>query len=379
MEPIQAPIVKKVEVGQVEAYLNDPTKLVVVQTAPAVRVSLGEFFGMPVGTVVTGKMVASLKALGFKAVFDTDLGADITIWEEAMEFLKKVQNNGPYPLFNSCCIGWLMQARNNYSDLIPLISTAKSPVGMLGSVVKTYYAQKANWDPKDIVVVSVVPCILKKQEAQLPFNTTNGLYDVDISLTTKDLAGMIAEKKLDFASLPDQPFDNPLGESTGGGTIFGRSGGVLEAAIRTAYYWYDKTIDPKPLDFKVSSLSSDIMEAPIHLAGKDLWVAHTGLIGVKKIAQLIRADLCPYAFVEVMACPGGCIMGAGQPIHLPKEGIDNRQIRELRRQALNGIDQKQPRRVSALNPDVNRVYNILFDSKAGSEKAEVQLHRSYNK
>lgn len=371
------PVQKKIEVAQIELAMQDKSKLVVVQTAPSVRVALGELFGRPIGEDVTGKMVTSLKRLGFHAVFDTDLGADITIWEEAMEFLDKLKNNKPLPMFTSCCSGWLLQAQNQYADLMPQVSTSKSPVGMLGSFVKTYYAQKINFDPHNILVVSVVPCLLKAKEAQLPFNKTNGMNDVDYSITTKDLANMIMDHNIDFNTLEDSDFDNPLGESTGGGVIFGRSGGVLESCIRTAFYWNDQTIFTDNLTFQVSSLSSDIKEACIKLNGKEYWVAHCGLMGVKKIAQLVRVGLCPYCLVEVMACPGGCIMGAGQPIHLPKEGYTNQEIRTIRAESLNKADINKPVRVSALNSEVQAVYDAIYDGKAGSEKAEENLHRVY--
>ncbi len=370
---------KKIEVSQVEELLKDESKVVIVQTAPSVRVSLGEMFGGSVGEVVTGKMVSALRLLGFRYVFDTDFGADITIWEEAMEFLRRVQRGGPYPQFNSCCIGWLSFADRTFHDFFSkgLISTVKSPIGCLGSVAKTFFANKLGIDPQNVIVVAVVPCILKKNENALPYNKTNGYFDVDYCWTTKDLGNLLSERGIDFASLPDSDFDNPLGESTGGGTIFGRSGGVLEAIIRTAIYYDRQSVDASDVVFSQGSLSPDIQECHFRLAGQDLSACHCGMQGARLLANLAKDGKCPYHFVEVMACPGGCIMGAGQPMHLPAEGISPLEVRRLRSANLNAIDHGQEIRVSALNPSVKKVYDAIYDGKAGSEKAEHALHRRY--
>lgn len=359
--------------------LKDPSKIVVVQTAPAVRVSLGESFGLPIGSKVTGKMVASLRKIGFKYVFDTDFGADITIWEEANEFYNKLVNNEKLPMFTSCCIGWLNMASKVYKDVVmPLISTTKSPIGCLGAIVKTYFAEKNNFDPKNIVNIAVVPCVLKAQENVLPYNKVNGIPDVDICITTKDLASIIQYLDIDFNSLNDEEFDNPLGESSGGGTIFGRSGGVMEAAVRSAMYIDNKTIFTSKIPFKPSSYSPDIMEASVTIAGKEVNICHCGMMGVRKIVDLIKSNQCPYHFVEVMACPGGCVMGAGQPVHLPKEGVTPIQVRQLRANGLNDIEANQEYRVSMLNPSAKKVYDEYFEGKPGSHKAEEILHRDYS-
>lgn len=373
------PAPKKPEISSVEELLKDPTKVVVVQTAPSVRVSLGELFGGPVGEKVTGKMVAALRQIGFKYVFDTDFGADITIWEEAMEFLRRVKKGGPYPQFNSCCIGWLTTAQRTFPEFFKagLISTVKSPIGCLGSVAKTYFAKKLGVDPANVVVVAVVPCILKKNENALPYNKTNGLADVDYCWTTKDLGAVIKERGIDFNALEDSEFDNPLGESTGGGTIFGRSGGVLEAIIRTAIYYDRKSVDASDVTFTPSKLSPDIQECHFELCGVPMTACHCGNIGARLIGNLVKEGKCPYNFVEVMACPGGCIMGAGQPMHLPAEGISLLTARQMRSASLNNIDHGQEIRVSALNPSVQKVYDEIYDGEAGSEKAEKALHRSY--
>lgn len=376
MEKILKPVSPSVK--EVYAALNDPNKYVIVQTAPSVRVALGELFNLPIGTKVTGKMVASLRRLGFKAVFDTDLGADITIWEESNEFLQKVLKGGPFPQFTSCCIGWINMAGKVYKDtVLPLLSTTKSPIGCLGSVAKTFYANRINVKPENIVDVAVVPCVLKTQENKLPYNKTNNIPDVDICITTKDLGVMIENASIDFNSLPDEDFDNPLGESTGGGTIFGRSGGVMEAAIRNAIYLSTKEKFTSKIEFKPSSFSPDIQEAEVVVANKKLLVCHCGMMGVRKIVDLIKANQCPYHFVEVMACPGGCIMGAGQPMHMPKEVLPA-QVKLLRTKGLNDIDESQEFRISALNKSIQEVYNEIFDGKPGSEKAEHDLHRDYS-
>jgi len=357
--------------------MKDPNKYVVVQVAPACRVALGELFNMQVGTVVTSKMVESLKLLGFKAVFDTNFGADVTIMEESAEFYERVKNNGPFPQFTSCCIGWLNMASRMYKDVVmPLISTTKSPIGCLGSIIKNFYAKKVNVKREDMVVVSIVPCVLKALENKLPYNKTDGIDDVDYCLTTKDLGVMIENANIDFANLKGQEFDSPLGEASGGGIIFGRSGGVMEAAIRNAIYMEKGEIFNQSIEFKSSSISSDIMESEITLLGKQIKICHCGMVGVKAIVELIKTNNCPYHFIEVMACPGGCIMGAGQPMHLPKEILPN-QVKQMRCAGLNNLDENASYRVSSLNKSVMKVYEEIYDNKVFGEKAENALHRKY--
>ena len=377
MDNVAKPL-KKLEVSQVEELLKDSSKVVIVQTAPAVRVSLGEMFSLPIGTKVKGKMITALRKIGFSAVFDTDFGADLTVVEESAEFLKRIKKGGPYPQFNSCCIGWVQLAIRAYQNFFDgLISTVKSPLGCFGAVARKYYAAKKFINPEDLVVVSIVPCILKKNENQLPYNTTDGFFDVDYTWTTKDLANHIMERGIDFNSLEDGEFDDPLGESTGGATIFGRSGGVLEAIIRTSIYLDTGKVFTDDLVFTPSPLSADIKECTITLAGQEIKVCHCGMVGAKLISSLVQQGNCPYHFVEVMACPGGCIMGAGQPMHLPKEGVTPQQVRDLRSSALNDIDHSQEIRVSALNKSLLKVYDAIFDGEFGSKKAEEVLHRRY--
>lgn len=379
MENVQSKPMKKLEVSQVEELLKNPDKVVIVQTAPSVRVSLGEMFGGKIGEKVTGKMVSALRRIGFRYVFDTDFGADITIWEEAQEFLERVKKGGPYPQFNSCCIGWLSFADRTFHDFFKdgLISSVKSPIGCLGSVAKTYFADRIGVSPENIVVVAVVPCILKKNENALPYNKTNDLYDVDYCWTTKDLGNLIAERGIDFNALEDGEFDNPLGESTGGGTIFGRSGGVLEAIIRNAIYFDRKTTLAEDVEFVPSPLSPDILDCHFRISGQEMLACRCGMVGARLIGNLVKEGKCPYHFVEVMACPGGCIMGAGQPMHLPAEGIPATEVRRLRTESLNAIDHSQEIRICALNSSVQKVYDAIYDGKPGSEKAEKALHRRY--
>ncbi len=377
MENIQNKPTKKIEVGLVEEYLNDPEKVVIVQTAPSVRVALGEMFGMVPGTAVTGKMVKALREIGFKYVFDTDFGADITIWEESMEFLKRLKGEGPLPQFSSCCIGWLATVERTYKDLFPHVSTTKSPIGCLGSVAKTYFANKIGVNPNNIIVVAVVPCILKKNENALPYNKTNYIFDVDFCWTTKDLGALIQEKGIDFNSLEDSKFDDPLGESTSSGTVFGRSGGVLESLLRCAIYFDSHQVYDGPIEFKQSDLAPDIMEADVRVAGRDIKVCYSGMLGIRKLTEQVRNHECKYDFIEVMACPGGCIMGAGQPMHLPSEGLNPNQIRTMRINGLNAIASGQSKHVSALNQSVMKIYDEMFDSEAGSKHAEENLHRKY--
>ncbi len=365
----------KVDVAQVLDLLADKRKVVIAQTAPSVRVALGEPFSLPIGADVTKKMVTALRRVGFAAVFDTNFGADCTIVEESTEFLKKLREGGPFPQFTSCCIGWVSLAERTYHELLPFISSTKSPLGCLGSIAKTYYASLLNRSPKDIVVVSIVPCILKKNENKLPYNTTDGIPDVDFSLTTKELASILYLEDIDFKNLPDGEFDSPIGESTGSGMVFGIQGGVLESCLRCAEYYDSGRKNLDQFVFTPSAYSPDIKETKFLFHGKEYLACKTGLAGIRVIYEQVKNNTCPYALIEVMACPGGCIMGAGQPLHLPSEGISPLKVKELRTETVKEITASYKNQISAENESLGKVYETLFDGKPGSEKALANLHR----
>ena len=356
--------------------LNDPSKHVIVQTAPAVRVGLGEEFGLPVGSIVTGKMVAALKRLGFDGVFDTNFTADLTIMEEATEFLDHYGKKENLPLITSCSPGWIKFAEYYYPDMLSHISTCKSPQGMFGSVAKTYYAEKMGIDPKDIVVVSIMPCTAKKFEAQrMDHTAVEGLADIDVVLTTRELARLIKKQGILFNDLPDETFDAPFGLGSGAGTIFGATGGVMEAALRTAA----EVVTGKPLEkleFEEVRGTKGIKEATYTLAGNEIKVAvASGLANARKLLDMVRSGEKHYDFVEIMACPGGCVNGGGQPIHSGSY-LNFHDIRAERAAALYKDDQNLPVRKSHENPDVKRVYDEFF-GKPGSHKAHEILHTGY--
>lgn len=359
--------------GKVYQALQDPSKIVVVQTAPAVRVALGEAFELPAGTSVTGKMVAALKALHFDYVFDTDFAADLTTMEEAAEVVKRLNGEGRLPILTSCCPSWVRFIENNFPDLLDIPSTCKSPHEMFGSVVKTYFAEKNGLDPKNIVVVSVMPCVAKKYESSRPeLSGEDNLSDVDIVITTRELAAMIKDFSIDFLALEDQPFDDPLGESTGAGVIFGASGGVLEAALRTAYHLVTGE-DIQQLEFQSLKEMKGIKETQVDFPGRSLKVAvASGLGNARHLLEGIHCGDLDYDVIEIMACPGGCIDGAGQPFHHGKlERI------EARMKAIHEEDRQKPLRRSYENPSIQRIYSE-FLGEPGSEKAHELLHTSYN-
>ena len=349
----------------------------VVQTAPAVRVALGEEFRMEIGTNVTGKMVTALKRLGFDKVFDTNTGADFTIMEEANEFVERIQNNGVLPMITSCSPGWVKYIEMNYPELLPHLSTCKSPHQMFGAVIKTYYAQKEGIDPNKIYVVSVMPCIAKKFERQRNQMQNNGLYDVDAVLTTRELARMIKQANIEFTKLEDSNFDDPMGEATGAAAIFGTTGGVMEAALRTA----QDTLTGKSLekiDFEAVRGGDGIKRATVNIAGNDVNViAASGLANAQTIMEEIKSGKADYQFVEIMACPGGCVMGGGQPIKSSKirREVD---VRALRANALYSIDEKSVIRKSHENPVIKKIYKEFLE-KPGSHIAHELLHTSYEK
>ena len=362
---------EKDETKTVFRKLRDKDTFVVVQTAPAVRVALGEEFGMPIGTNVEGKMVTALKMLGFDKVFDTNTGADLTIMEEANEFLERFKENKEIPMITSCSPGWIRYIEMNYPELLGHLSSCKSPHQMFGAILKSYYAEKQGIDPKKMFVVSVMPCVAKKFERtreQMP-------DDVDAVITTRELARMIKQANIEFTGLEDSKFDNPMGEATGAAAIFGTTGGVMEAALRTAY----ETVTGKELDkvdFEDVRGKKGIKKATVDLDGTELKVvvAH-GLSNAKKILDEIKNGEADYQFVEIMACPGGCVMGGGQPIKSSKvrSEVD---VRKLRADALYTIDEKSTIRKSHENPAIKKLYKEFLE-KPGSHKSHELLHTTY--
>lgn len=354
--------------------LADPTKHVVVQTAPSIRATLGECFGMPIGTNVEGKMAAALRRLGFDKVFDTDFGADLTIMEEANEFVHRVQNGGKLPLITSCSPGWIKFCEMYHPELLENLSSCKSPQQMFGAVIKTWYAETNGIDPKDIVSVSVMPCTAKKFEVDRDDQSAAGVPDVDISITTRELARMIERASINFEMLPDEQFDNPLGESTGAGVIFGATGGVMEAALRTAV----ETITGKELDdvnFNAVRGTAPIKEATLNVGGMDVKVAvASGMSAAHVLLERVKNGE-QFHFIEIMGCPGGCVNGGGQP-HQPASVRSFVDLKAKRAAALYNDDTSKAIRKSHENPMIKRIYAEYFE-KPGSHKAHEILHTSY--
>ena len=366
---------EKETINDVWVKLKDPDTVVLVQTAPAVRVALGEEFGMQVGTNVTGKMVTALKRLGFDKVFDTNTGADFTIMEEANEFVERFKAHEELPMLTSCCPGWIKYIEMNYPEMLPHLSSCKSPHQMFGAILKSYYAKKEGIDPEKIYTVSVMPCIAKKFESKRPEMKENGLEDVDNVITTRELARMIKQANIDFEKLEDSKFDDPMGEATGAAAIFGVTGGVMEAALRTAEDILTGKELPK-IDFEQVRGSQGIKRATITIAGKPISVvAASGLANAKKILEEIKTGKANYQFVEIMACPGGCIMGGGQPIKHSKVRAEV-DVQKLRASSLYSIDEKSTIRKSHENPVVQKIYNEFLENP-GSYRAEKLLHTKY--
>jgi NADH-quinone oxidoreductase subunit G len=361
------------QTDRVWAELYNPRKHVVVQVAPAVRVALGELFGMEPGTIVTGKIATALKRLGFDGVFDTEYGADLTILEEATELIYRIQNGGRLPMLTSCCPAWVKFIEHQFPDLLDVPSTCKSPHIMLGAIVKTYYAEKFGIDHSHITVVSVMPCIAKKAEAARPELTKDEDSNVDIVITTRELAAMIKEAGIDFAKLPDGEFENPLGESTGAATIFGTTGGVIEAAVRTAYEWLTGK-ELENVDFQQLRGMEGIREAKVQINDMELniGIAH-GLGNARKLLEDIRDGKSNYHAIEIMACPGGCIGGGGQPYH-----HGNIEILKKRQEALYKNDKMMTKRKSHENESVLNLYREYL-GEPYSEKSHELLHTHYEK
>ena len=368
-------ITEKDDTDKVWEALGDPTKHVVVQTAPSVRATLGECFGMPIGTNVEGKMVSALRRLGFDRVFDTVFAADLTIVEEANELVERIKNKGTLPMITSCSPGWIKFCEYYYPDMLDHLSSCKSPQQMAGAVIKTYYAEKAGIDPKDIVSVSVMPCTAKKFEIGREDQSASGYPDVDIAITTRELARMIERAGLKFTSLPDEEFDSPLGEDTGAAVIFGATGGVMEAALRTANDWLTGK-DNLDIDFTAVRGTDSIKEASVDIAGMTVKVAvASGGNAANEIMKKVRSGEADWTFIEIMGCPGGCVNGGGQPIQ-PQYVRDTVDLKAVRAKALYDQDAAMTLRKSHESPVVKALYSEWYDG-FGGHKAHHDLHTSY--
>lgn len=369
---------EKENINDVWKALNDTERYVVVQTAPAVRVALGEEFGLPMGTRVTGKMAAALRKLGFDKVFDTDFAADLTIMEEGTELLSRLKSGENLPLMTSCCSGWVKFVEHYYPEMLDNLSTCKSPSEMEGALIKSYFAEKMGIDPKKITVVSIMPCVGKKFEGNRDELSVGGMQDVDIVLTTRELARMIKEAGIDFVNLKDEEFDNPFGESTGAGVIFGATGGVMEAALRTIFeITSGKELDN--IDFTQVRGTGAIKEATVTLADGtkvSAAVAH-GLGNARELLEKVKSGEKKYDFIEVMACPGGCVTGGGQPIVNAKERefVD---VKAERAKAIYDEDKSLPLRKSHKNPYIIKLYEDFLE-EPNSHVSHKYLHTHYIK
>lgn len=369
-------LVEKDDTDKIWAALADPDKHVVVQTAPSIRATLGECFGMPIGTNVEGKMVAALRRLGFDKIFDTDFAADLTIVEEANELVERIKNNGTLPMITSCSPGWVKFCEYYYPDMLEHLSTCKSPQQMAGAVIKTYYADKMGIDPKDIVSVSVMPCTAKKFEIGREDQSAAGVPDVDIAITTRELSRMIMRAGISFTNLPDEEFDSPLGEDTGAAVIFGATGGVMEAALRTANDWLTGK-DNTDIDFTAVRGTQGLKQATVNINGSDIKVAvASGAAAAKCVMDRMKnGNPDGWAFVEIMGCPGGCVNGGGQPIQ-PQYVRDTVDLKAVRAKALYDQDASMALRKSHESPVVKALYSEWYDG-FGGHKAHHDLHTSY--
>ncbi|MBR0360288.1 MAG: iron hydrogenase small subunit, partial [Clostridia bacterium] len=369
-------LTEKSNVKEAWEAINNPDKKVMVFTAPSIRATLGESFDMPIGSNVEGKMVAAIRRLGVDGVFNMDVTADLTIVEEATELLERIKNNDTMPMFTSCCPGWIKFVEHYYPDFIPNLSTCKSPQQMFGAVLKSYYAQKIGVDPRDMYVISIIPCTAKKFECTREEERTFEFDDVDASLTTRELAKMIKAAGIKFTELDDEKFDDPFEIASGAGAIFGATGGVMEAALRTAADVLDGKNEK--LEFKEVRGTAGIKEAKYTLGGKELKVAIvSGLANARTVLDSIKDGKKKYDFIEVMACPGGCINGGGQPIQSDSV-LNYTDIKKLRSKALYDADKKMELRKSHESPVVKMLYKEYFD-EPGKHRAHRLLHTSYVK
>jgi len=366
---------EKSSVERVWEALANKDLYVIAQTAPAVRAALGEEFGLPIGTPVTGKMVSALKKLKFDKVFDTDTAADLTIMEEGTELVNRIKNGGKLPLITSCSPGWIKFCEHNFPDLLDNLSTCKSPQNMFGAMLKSYYAEKMGIDPSKIFVVSVMPCTAKKFEARRPELAATGYPDVDEVITTRELAEMIREAGIDFLNLKDESFDDPMGEASGAGVIFGATGGVMEAALRSVPYLLTGK-DPDQIDIKAVRGEDGIKTAEVEVAGIRIKaaVAH-GLGNARKLLEKVRSGEETYHFIEIMACPGGCVTGGGQPIQ-PASVRNEIDLRTERAKAIYQEDAASTIRLSHHNPAVQKFYEEYL-GEPGGHKAHHLLHTHY--
>lgn len=360
------------EVSNLWRALQDPKKHVVVQVAPAVRVAIGEMFGLEPGTISTGKLATALRRVGFDAVFDTDWGADLTVMEEAAEIVHRIQNGGVLPILTSCCPAWVNFIENQFPDMLQIPSTCCSPQVMMGAMVKSYYAEKKGLKPEDIVMVSVMPCVAKKAEAERPELSVDGVQDVDLVVTTREFGHMLAELGIDFPSLEESEFDSLMGESTGASVIFGTTGGVIEAALRTAYEWMTGE-ELKEVEFTPLRGMQGIREGTVQIGDRTLRVgiAH-GLGNARQLLEAVRNQEKQYDAIEIMACPGGCIGGGGQPYHHGSMDVVLK-----RQQAIYQEDRGKKRRKAHENPMIQKVYEE-FLGKPNSELAHHLLHTKYS-
>ncbi len=370
-------IAEKDNTKDVWRALSDPHKHVVVQTAPSIRVTLGEAFDLPIGTNVKGKMVSALRRLGFDAVFDTDLAADMTIVEEANELVERLKKGGTLPMITSCSPGWVNYCEHYYPEFVKNLSSCKSPQQMFGALTKTWYAKRMGLDPKDIFVVGIMPCTAKKFEVAREDEAAAGVPDVDVALTTRELARMIDRAGINFAELPDEEFDSPMGESTGAAAIFGATGGVMEAALRTAASWLTGS-DGAPVDFVEVRGVEGVKEATYQVGDLTLNVAvASGLANAKRLLDSVKSGEKTYHFIEIMGCPGGCVNGGGQPVQ-PARIRNWVDLKSLRAAALYQEDKDLPLRKSHENPTLQQIYKEFLKSP-GSHVAHQVLHTSYRK
>ena len=369
-------LTEKDDTDKIWAALADPTKHVVVQTAPSVRATLGECFDMPIGTNVEGKMVAALRRIGFDKVFDTNFAADLTIVEEANELVERIKNNGVLPMITSCSPGWVKFCEFYYPDMISHLSSCKSPQQMAGAVIKTYYAEKTGIDPKDIVSVSVMPCTAKKFEIGREDQSAAGVPDVDIAITTRELSRMIMRAGLNFTALPDEEFDSPLGDDTGAAVIFGATGGVMEAALRTANDWLTGK-DNTEVDFTAVRGTMGLKQATVNINGSDIKVAVASSASAAKVVmdRMKAGNPDGWTFVEIMGCPGGCVNGGGQPIQ-PQSVRDTVDLKAVRAKALYDQDAAMTIRKSHESPVIKKLYSEWYDG-FGGHRAHHDLHTSY--